>query len=277
MIHKPDIEKNENITDAELLGKFHREPEAAWTLFCEKYADFIYIVLRRAGFDYDEAMGRFVYICEKLCEQDFRRLKSIKYTGESGDLTPWLRQVIKNLCVNWAWSEDGRRRLFKFVTAMSKREQRIFELYFWQGQTPFEIYETLRLEHDQAVEEGDVFEGLEAIFENLSEKKRWRLMSRLSRIKKTLSLDFEDKESGFRIEPVDELVVSPEEQIQEKEVFGQLAAALETLSTREKLVVQFRYEEAMTPGEIAQMLGWEEREAVNLHKSALYKLRKILR
>jgi hypothetical protein len=31
----------------------------------------------------------------------------------------------------------------------------------------------------------------------------------------------------------------------------------------------------MTIHEIAKMLGWEEREAVNLHKSAIYKLRKF--
>jgi DNA-directed RNA polymerase specialized sigma subunit len=39
--------------------------------------------------------------------------------------------------------------------------------------------------------------------------------------------------------------------------------------------VQFRYEETMSLGEIAKMLGWEERETTNLHKSAIYKLRKF--
>ena len=57
---------------------------------------------------------------------------------------------------------------------------------------------------------------------------------------------------------------------------GSLGKALESLATTEMLVVQFRYEEGMTLGEIAEMLGWEEREAVNLHKSALYKLKKLV-
>lgn len=269
--------EKQNISDTKLLNLFQQDASVAWQLFCEKYSDFIYICLRRAGFDYDEAMERFVYIFEKLCEQDFRRLKSVKYAGNEGDLTPWLRQVVKNLCVNWAWSEDGRKRLFGFVAEMPPRQQRVFQLYFWQGQTPFEIYENLRLEHDKTVELGDVFDGLETIFANLSEKKLWRLMSNLSRLKKTLSLDYENEEGNFVIEAIDENAPNAEESLQKKEIFGQLNAALETLSTREKLVVQFRYEEAMTLSEIAKMLGWEERKAVNLHKSAIYKLRKVLR
>lgn len=269
--------ENQDISDTELLKLFHQDAIRAWHLFCEKYSDFIYTILRRSGFDYDEAMERFVYICEKLCEQDFRRLKTIKYAGNDGDLTPWLRQVIKNLCVNWAWSEDGRKRLFGFVMEMSLREQRIFQLYFWQGQTPFEIYESLRLEHDKTVDLGNVFDALEEIFACLSDKKMWRLMSNLSRMKKTLSLDYEDEETGLSLDAIDETSGNAEENLYKKEIFNQLKSALETLSAREKLVVQFRYEETMTLSEIAKMLHWEEREAVNLHKSAIYKLRKVLR
>ncbi len=265
----------QGVTDTDLLKLFQDNPQHAWSLFCDKYSDFIYTILRRAGFDYDEAMERFVYVFEKLCEQDFRRFKTIKYVGNDGDLTPWLRQVLKNLCVNWAWSVDGRKRLFGFVAEMPPREQRVFQLYFWQGNTPFEIYENLRLEHDKTVEVGDVFDALETIFARLSEKKLWRLMSNLNRMRKTLSLDLENEDSNFFIEPIDENALDAEENLLKKESFGQLKLAFETLSAREKLVVQFRYEETMTLGEIAEMLGWEERETTNLHKSAIYKLRKF--
>lgn len=100
-------------------------------------------------------------------------------------------------------------------------------------------------------------------------------MSNLNRMRKTLSLDLEDEDGNFLIEPVDENALDAEENLQKKEIFGQLKSAFETLSVREKLVVQFRYEETMTLSEIAKMLGWEERETTNLHKSAIYKLRKI--
>jgi RNA polymerase sigma factor (sigma-70 family) len=267
--------ENLNLSDSELLELFRQDAPTAWQHFCEKYSDFIYTILTRSGFDYDEAMERFVYVFEKLCEQDFRRLKAIKYAGNDGDLTPWLRQVVKNLCVNWAWSVDGRKRLFGFVAEMPPRQQRVFQMYFWQGNTPFEIYENLRLEHDKTVELGDVFDALEEIFLHLSEKKLWRLMSNLNRMRKTLSLDYEDEETGLKLDIIDENAPNAETILQKKEIFQKLKSAFETLSTREKLVVQFRYENTMTIHEIAKMLGWEEREAVNLHKSAIYKLRKF--
>ncbi len=269
--------ESQKIADVDLLKLFQQEPKYAWNLFCEKHSDFIFMVLRRMGFDYDEAMERFVYVFEKLCEDDFRRLKSVKYAGDSGDLAPWLRQVVKNLCVNWAWSENGRKRLLGFVKEMPEREQRIFQIHFWQGKTPFEIYEILKLEHHSDVEIGDVFDALEKITEHLSQKKLWRLISGLSKAQQNFSLDYEDEEMGLKIEPVDIKNDNPEITLQKKQASGQINEALEHLSVREKLVVQFRYEEAMTLSEIAQMLGWEKREAVNLHKSAIYKLRKILK
>ena len=270
------MNSRENITDEDLLSLFEQEDKLAWELFCEKYADFIYTFLRRTGFDYDDAMERFVFVCEKLREKDFRRLKTITY-AEEGSIKPWLKQVIKRLCVSWAWSEDGRKRLLGFVTEMSSREQRIFQLYFWKGQTPFEIFESLRLEHDKEIEPGDVFDGLENIFERLSQKKLWRLLSNLSRMRKTLSLDHEDEETGLSIEPIDRTAENAEESLQKKETAAILNKAMEGLTVREKLVVQFRYEEGMTLSDIAKMLDWEERDAVNLHKSALYKLRKLFR
>jgi DNA-directed RNA polymerase specialized sigma subunit len=269
--------QGQKIKDTELLKLFQQEPALAWNSFCEKYSDFIYTVLRQSGFDYDEAMERFVYVFEKLCEDDFRRLRSVKYAGDKGDLTPWLRQVVKNLSVNWAWSENGRKRFLGFVKELPQRDQRIFQLYFWQGKTPFEIYEVLRLEHDREVRLEDVFEGLEKVNRHLSEKKLWRLISGLSRTRKTLSLDKENEQTGLKIEPVDEKSVSPEKNVQKKQTSRAIKEALENLSTREQLVIRFRYEESLTLGEIAEMLRWEKREAVNLHKSAIYKLRKILK
>lgn len=267
--HKNDL------TDTELLQLFGRDPERAWGLFCDKYSNLVFTTLRRTGFDYDEAMERFVYVFEKLCEQDYRRLRSITYAGNEGDLAPWLRQVVKRLCVNWAWAENGRKRLFGFVADMPERQQRIFELHFWHGQTPLEIYETLRLEHDVSVEPADVFGTLETIFNRLSQKKLWRLFSGLNRTQRTLSLDYEDDETLFVMEPMAS-GDNPEQVLEKKETGEVLTRALENLSAREKLVIQFRYDEAMTLGEIARVLRLDEREAVNLHKSALYKLRKHL-
>ena len=131
-------------SDTEILKCFQSESEKGWGLFIDKHADFIFTILRRNGLDQDNASDCFVYICDKLCEKEFRRLKTIKYVGQKGDLTPWLRQVINRMQINWFWSVNSRNRLPKPIEEMSEFEQRIFKLYFWQGQKPSMVYESLR-------------------------------------------------------------------------------------------------------------------------------------
>jgi RNA polymerase sigma factor (sigma-70 family) len=259
-------------SDTELLALFRSRPQHAWKLFIERYADFIFTLLRRMGFDYDQAMDRFVYVCEKLCEHDFRRLKTIKYAGSRGDVTPWLRQVVKRLCVNWAWSEEGRRRLLKGVAGLPARAQRVFELYFWQGLLPSEIHERLRLEH-QSLELGEVYGALEEVFSRLSQKKIWRLVSGLARARRTLSLDEVDEETGLGLEPADEQP-GPEEALVERAEAERVSRAFDALTARERLVIQLRYEEMLTEAQVAEMLGLGEQEVTNLLKAAKRKVRR---
>lgn len=256
------------------MSLFHSEPLHAWEIFIDKYADTIFKTLQHSGFDYDQAMERFVYVCEKLCEQNFRRLKTIQYAGNSGEITPWLRQVVKRLSINWAWSQEGRDRLFTSISKLTKQEQRIFELYFRGGLFPNEIHERLLQEHQQ-LELADVFESLENLFAHLSENKLWKLLSQLNRARQTLSLDDEDEETGLKIEPIDEHD-NPEDILIRKEENERFEKSLESLSVKEKLVLEFRYEETMSVKEIAEMLKLEEREVKNLLKSLFYKLRKVL-
>ncbi len=263
------------LPDAELLALFATEPDRAWRLFIDRYADMIFSYLQRLGFDYDQAMDRFLYVCEKLCEQDFRRLKTIKYTGRSGDLTPWIRKTVKNLSINWAWSVEGRKRLLKPIQRLPAREQRIFELYFWKGLSPSRIHEQLRLEHHE-LDMVEVLDALERIFSLLSRKKLWRLMSNLASARGEVSLDEIDEETGLGLEAVSERA-NPEEALLEKEAEERISSALDGLSTRERLAIEFRYTEAMAVKDVAAMLGLSEREVKNSLKSALNKLRRTLK
>ena len=87
--------KQSLLSDTELLDLFHTDQEKAWDLFIEKHANFIFTNLRRTGFDHDGAMDCFVYVCEKLCEKHFRRLKTVEYAGQKGDITPYRNPTIR--------------------------------------------------------------------------------------------------------------------------------------------------------------------------------------
>jgi DNA-directed RNA polymerase specialized sigma subunit len=255
--------------DDEILELFYQDTGRAWQLFIGKYADVIFSHLRRLGFDYDQAMDRFVYICEKLSEQELRRLRTIRYTG-GRDLTPWVRKVVTNLSTNWVWSVEGRKRLLKPIARLPAVEQRIFELYFWRGLSPSAIHEQLQLEHFD-ISFIETLDAVERIFTLLSRKKLWRLLSSLAKSRGEISLD--DMGEGVAFEPVGR-EPSPEEILIQKEAEEQMRERLLALAPRERLVVQLRYEECLSPGEVAEMLSVSEREVKRALKAAMRKLRR---
>lgn len=261
------------LSDDELLMQFQQNPQQAWHSFIDKYADLIFSLLRGMGFDYDQAMDRFVYVCEKLSEKDFRRMKAIKYAGRQGEIVPWLRQVVKRLAINWAWSEDGRRRLLKPIQKMSAREQRVFELYFWQGFSPVAIEERLQLEHFEDVTLATVFEVLDRIHSELSEKKIWRLVSNLLRAQRMVALDDLEAEGGAAFEPV-AMSLNPEDLFAQKEQAQQIRNALRSLSTRGALMIQLRYDDSASVAEIAAIMKMTESEVRKELQLALTKLRR---
>lgn len=263
-------------SDTEILALFHRQPDRAWGLFLERYADAILSHLRDLGFDYDQAMDRFVYVCTKLSDDDYRRLKTVRYAGRDGELIPWLRQVVKNLCINWAWSTEGRRRLLKPITRLPAREQRIFELYFWSGLSPSAIYEQLRLEHHRNLSLVDVLAALERILSLLSRKKLERLMSNLVRARGPVSLDELDGESRPALQLPD-TGADPESLLIQKETAEQLERALAELLPKERLVVQFRYEEGMAVRETAEMLRMSEAEVTRSLRTAVTRMKRSLK
>jgi DNA-directed RNA polymerase specialized sigma24 family protein len=259
--------------DAEILLLLRREPARAWDLFIGRYADFIFTQLRALGFDYDQAMDRFVYVCEKLAEDDFRRLRTVRYAGERGQLTPWLRQVIKRLCINWAWSAEGRRRLCKPVARLPARERRAFELYFWQGLAPPEIYEQLRLDAP-ALKYVEVLEALERVFAVLNQQNLWNLLCQLARRRGPVPLDELEDETG--LEPPDPNA-NPEEILQQKETAALVTQSLAALSALERVAAQLHFTESLTVKEVAEILRRPEREVKNALKTALNKLRRFNR
>jgi RNA polymerase sigma factor (sigma-70 family) len=199
-------------------------------------------------------------------------LKTIRYTGSTGDLTPWVRKIVKNFSINWAWSEEGRKRLLKPISRLSRREQRIFELYFWRGLSPSAIHEQLGLEGKRDISITDVLDALERIFSLLSQKKLWRLLSNLSRMRGTVSLDEINEETGAAFEPTDTRA-NPEQALIRSESDERLSAALDALLPAERLSIQLRYEDGLSIKEIAEMLNLSEKEVKSLLKSAMARLR----
>ncbi len=263
-----------HLSDQETIALLGREPRVAWRAFLERYANYILAVLHSLGLDRDQAMDRFVYVCEKLSENDFRRLRSVRYVGPEGGLKPWLNQVTRRLATNWVWQRSGRRRLSRPIERRSMRDQTIFKSYFWDGLSAVEIHETLKATTYPSLQLADVLDSLEAIFQTLGPKRIWRLVAQKARRARPVSLDAAYQAIGYEPEDGNR---DPERRLLAAEEATSLNAAFEGLSVRERLVARLRLEEALAVSEISTLVGIERRDVENTLKRALRKLRRALR
>jgi RNA polymerase sigma factor (sigma-70 family) len=260
--------------DGELLALIHRDPAAAWQPFLERYAGFMIGELGRLGFGREPAMDGFVYVCEKLAEDGFRRLRGIRHLGRSGEMVPWLRTVVHNLALNWIDARDGRKRLLKSVAALPPRCRRVFDLYFWRGAKPSEVLEELRRQ-DRDATAAHVFDCLESLFSRLTQNRIWHLVSALAHSRGELSLDAPPDEGERPFEPATS-DPDPESALMRKEAAGEVQRGLDRLAPATRLMLQLRYEDAMPVNEVAEIMGLRPRECEQRLAEARQALRAVL-
>ena len=84
-------------------------PTEAWDGFLAGYADLIFQVVSVLDRDPDNRSDSFLYVCEQLHKNDFRRLRQFKLDGRASFST-WLRAVVRNLYIDWRRQRFGRTR-----------------------------------------------------------------------------------------------------------------------------------------------------------------------
>ena len=240
----------------------------AWSIFLENYGGIIFQVIRHFESDAEDAADCFQFVCERLCEAQFRRLRRFK-PGGPAKFTTWLRAVVRNLCLDWQRKRFGRPRLFRSVARLSDLDQQVFRLVHERGVTEQEALLhltpkfpglTLQLLSD----------AIERINKALSSNQNWLLRTRtkLSRQRSTEPID-----EVQRTEPTSS-DANPEALAIAAERKTVLARALRKLPTNEKLLLRLRYEEEMTLEQIARLLQMGNAQRVDRQiKQILLRLR----
>lgn len=234
-------------SDAEMLRLFRSDGERAWQLFLDRYGARLLGYFRALEGDPDRAMDRFVALCERLRDRDFRRLREIEHVGERGELVPWLLAAAKNVAVDRTRAELGRRRLPKAVQAMSPLDQRVFELYFWRGLRPSELGQELGLERNRPADPIEVFDSLERLFECLDGPRLWRLVAQRSRSAEPAPLEPQDASGA----PSQEAAMLRRERV---EGMRDLLAAL---PVEDRVLLRLRYAEGLAIDDLARQVRLE--------------------
>ncbi|GEM_PF-1485362 len=246
-----------------------------WRLFLDQFSETILRTIRRFSFDYDESMEIYVNICEKLSENNFSRLKQFRGEGQGGHCTfpTWLITTVINFCRAWIRQKKGRRRLFEAVKNLSKFDQAVFELYYWQNYNENEINELLKTRFAVQITPLQIHQSLQQINQVITQKNKWKIVSSLLRRIPTISLEqlYEEQGEKFEIQPESPALADPEEHLEQTHSQNLFYQAFQQLTTEEKQLLRLRFERGLSGREIGAVLN------IDKHKIIYQKLTRIIK
>jgi RNA polymerase sigma factor (sigma-70 family) len=245
---------------------------AAWESFLRVYSPVVYQSARAHTSDEDDAGDCFVHVCEQLAKNRFRRLLKFKPQG-SASFTTWLRVVARNLCYDWHRRCRGRQRPFKSIQSLPSLELEIYRCRFERGFSEVETLNHVRpmspdLDQDQLA---DIEDRIEL---SLSFRHRKILSGRRSSAA-LMNAAVLDEQSEKAVAEMPSL--SPECLAVSQEQKTQLQRCVSQLPVDERLLLQLKFEEALSLEEIARVMGLGDAQRVHRRLAViLQKLRRAL-
>ena len=249
------------------------DPLSAWQEFLHEYSPVCYQAARANASDSDSAADCYVYICQELARNNFRRLLKFKPDGPASFKT-WLLVVARNLCFDWHRKHAGRPRPFKSLQSLSEFE---FEVYVCRFERRLSSEQTLEHLRSAApnVDLAHVESAEQKIDRCLNARQRWILSMRQPESSTTTALLSEDGEELATQIP--DIRADPETLIANEEQRAHLMKLLCELPAHERLLVQLRFEQDLSLEEIARITGLGDGQTVHRHiAGVLQKLRRLI-
>lgn len=224
-----------------------RDPAQAWSDFLSANASLLYQVVRSFEKDSEHVAECFLFVCEQLSLNRFRRLRKFRPQGPARFET-WLRAVVRNLCLDWHRKEFGRLRVFRSIQGLPALEQELFRCVYEQGcSTDYAL--AWLMPRFPGITHQVLQKSLERIEAALTPRQRWLLtVQRNRRMPATLEGD-EETLSAQLLSPH----VDPEAQAAISERRGALSQAMKRLSPRERSMLMLRFEEGLTLENLARV------------------------
>ena len=243
-----------------------RDAQEAWAKFLESHAPLILQVVQRRERDPDQASDCFLFVCEQLCQNSFRRLRRFQVKGPASFPT-WLRAVVRHLCIDWYRRQSGRERIFHSIARLPTLEQEIFRSVYEQGMELGNTFLLLRPRFP-ALTRPQLAEGLERVRQSLTSRQLWLLGTRTA---ETEPLE-DGPAQGYGILPrqVPDPKPDPEVLAALKERRTSLARALSRLSRFDRLLVRLRFQRELTLEQVARLTNLGDPQRVDR------RIRKIL-
>lgn len=232
----------------------------AWVQFLESHSPVLYQTAHASTSNEDAAADCYLYICEGLAKNGFRRLLKFKPDGNAS-FTTWLRVVARNLCMDWHRSHSGRLRPFKSLQSLPSLDLEIYTCRFKQGASQEETLERLKSIFPQ-VTLAEISGIEQRLHESLSSRQQWILGSR-RQSEFSPSAATADQQSDAEMVDLPDSRPNQEAWLVDQEQQAQLQKSLASLPAQERLLVQLRFEQDLSLDEIARLCGLEDAQRVH--------------
>jgi RNA polymerase sigma factor (sigma-70 family) len=238
----------------------------AWKVFLRRYSPTIMQIATRYEYDQDRHQDCYLFICEKLSDNNFRRLLTYGPEG-SASFRSWLSVVVANLCIDWKRHAQGRTRPFLAIRNLSMLDQMVFKYRFQQGLEKQACMAMLENSFP-GVTEPQVASAVSRINATLTQNQQWLLVSKGA---KAQSLD----EPGAT--ELSEPGPDPEQVAVRAEQLETLQQALSCLSKHHRLLIKMRYQQELSLKEIARLTRLGDPFRARRHiQAALKELQKFM-
>jgi RNA polymerase sigma factor (sigma-70 family) len=253
---------------------------SAWSEFLDLYSGLIMKTACQFEYQQDGSNECFLFVCEKLVDEGFRRL--LKYnTSSRCKFRTWLGTIVFNLCVDWHRREYGRTTLLPAISALPAFDRTVHQLAIEQGMDKETIFQTLQADFPDLTRE-ILVSSIIRVYTLLTPRQRWQITVR-NRRRKQADKDRGNKQLEFLPDPG----IGPEQDAQKQQDLERLKWALNQLPSSQRLILSLRFQEGLSLKKIAELnqLGntsraWRQLQAAlkaafqNMHSELSEKNRK---
>jgi RNA polymerase sigma factor (sigma-70 family) len=229
-----------------LQGLASVDPGPAWVEFLDRYSQLIMSAANQFEYRQDRIDDCFVYVCEQLSDNHFRRLLKFNVQGKAR-FRSWLGAVVFNLCVDWHRREFGRVTLTPAIAALPAFDQSVYRLVVEEGATKETAYQTLRADFPD-LSRNMVADAVGRLISLLTPRQRWRIGLR-GRGRRAGAYP----KASDTIEHLPDPGPGPDSVAQAKEELDELRLAVSRLPPEQRILLHLRFQEGLSLKKIAEL------------------------
>lgn len=218
----------------------------AWVEFLDVYAPMIMYVANQFEYRQERINECFLYACEQLNDNGFRRLLKFNAAGKA-HFNTWLSTVVFNLCADWHRREYGRVTLLPAIAALPAFDQSVYRMVIEQGMDKETSFQALKADFPDLTREL-VANAVARIHSLLTPRQRWQITVRTRGRRQVRRVSSEDL-----FEKLPDTAGGPEAEAEKQQELEALQDGISRLPADQRLLLRLRFQEGLGLKKIAQL------------------------